>query len=93
VVLGPPLSFYINRSMIITDLVTVRVYYWMPDYNNVLNEFLWQTKDIVPEIPRVHKFLNFWHKEIDAVINEVQISYAKKSDFRVVDIWQHLRPM
>ena len=79
--------------MIIKDLVTVHVYYWMPDYNNVLNEFIWQTKDIVPEIPRVHKFLNFWHAEIDAVINEVQVSYAKSSDYRVADIWQQLRPM
>ncbi len=79
--------------MIVKELVTVHVYYWMPDYNNVLNQFIWQTKDIVPEIPRVHKFLNFWHEEIDAVINEVQVSFAKKSDYRTVDIWQSLQKM
>ena len=79
--------------MIVKELVTVHDYYWMPDYNNVLNQFIWQTKDIVPEIPRVHKFLNFWHEEIDAVINEVQVSFAKKSDYRTVDIWQSLQKM
>lgn len=57
----------------------------MPDYNNVLQEFIWQTSDIVPEIPRVHKFLNFWHNNIDAIINEVLISHSKKADYRSVD--------
>ena len=50
------------------SLVTVDILYWMPDYDNILQEFVWQTKDVVPEIPRVHKFLDYWHKNIDAVI-------------------------
>ena len=48
--------------MIIKKLVTLNVLYWMPDYENILQQFTWQTKDIVPEYPRVHKFLNHWHK-------------------------------
>jgi uncharacterized protein Usg len=66
-------------------LVTVNVLYYMPDYLDLVQEFIWQTKDIVPEIPRVHKFLNHWKDHIDAPIQEVQISYATKGSYRTVD--------
>ena len=71
--------------MIIKKIVTLNVLYWLPDYNNVLQQFTWQTKDIVPEYPRVHEFLNYWHKEIDAVIAEVQIVHSDNHDYRPVD--------
>ena len=54
--------------------MTLNVLYWMPDYNNVLQEFIWQTSDIKPEYPRVHRFLNYWHDNIEAVISEVNIA-------------------
>ena len=54
-------------------IVTVNVFYWMPDYQNVLQQFIWQTDDVRPEYPRVHKFLNYWHDNIDAVIEEIEI--------------------
>ena len=56
------------------SLVTVDILYWMPDYEYVLQQFIWQTKDVVPDIPRVHKFLNYWHDNIDAVISEVKVA-------------------
>ena len=56
------------------SIVTVDILYWMPDYDNILQEFVWQTKDVVPEIPRVHKFLDYWHKNIDAVISEIKVA-------------------
>ena len=56
------------------SLVTVDILYWMPDYDNILQEFVWQTKDVVPEIPRVHKFLDYWQKNIDAVISEIKVA-------------------
>jgi uncharacterized protein Usg len=54
-------------------IVTVNVFYWMPEYSNIIQQFIWQTNDIKPEYPRVHKFLNYWHDNIDAVISEVEI--------------------
>ena len=59
--------------LIKNTIVTVNVFYWMPDYQNVLQQFIWQTDDIRPEYPRVHKFLNYWHDNIDAVIEEIEI--------------------
>ena len=59
--------------LIKNTIVTVSVFYWMPDYQNVLQQFIWQTDDVRPEYPRVHKFLNYWYDNIDAVISEIEI--------------------
>ena len=62
--------------------VVLRVYYWMPDYNNILQEFMWQLNDVVPEYPRVHKFLNHWHDNIEAVIETVEVSHGRTEEVR-----------
>ena len=66
-------------------LITVNVNYWMPDYNNILQEFIWQTDDYIQKLTRVHKFLNFWYKEIDAVISEVYVSVGNDREIRYTD--------
>ena len=55
-------------------IVTLNVLYWMPDYDHILQQFVWQTADVRPEYPRVHRFLNYWYDNIEAVISEVIIS-------------------
>ena len=86
---GLPLFYFINTNMPLIiklrELVLVNVNYWLPDYENVLQEFIWQTEDVVPEIPKVHNFLNFWHNNIDAVINEVYISTTSHNKFNHTD--------
>jgi uncharacterized protein Usg len=62
--------------------VVLRVYYWMPDYNNILQEFMWQLNDVVPEYPRVHRFLNHWHENIEAVIETVEVSHGRTEEAR-----------
>ena len=76
--------------IVLKEDVIVNVLYWMPDYNNILQEFIWQTEDIVPEYPRVHKFLDFWHREIDAVISEIHLSHTHKKSWRTVDWLQRM---
>ena len=71
-------------------LVLVNVNYFLPDYINLVQEFIWQTEDYVPKLPRVHKFLNYWHKEIDAVINEVSISYNDEFKMNYTDYFKEL---
>ena len=60
--------------LIKNTIVTLNVLYWMPDYTHILQEFIWQTVDVRPEYPRVHRFLNYWHDNIEAVISEVNIA-------------------
>tara|TARA_Y100000817_G_scaffold296389_1_gene271873 strand:+ start:27 stop:266 length:240 start_codon:yes stop_codon:yes gene_type:complete len=62
-------------------LVTVDILYWIPDYRHILQEFIWQTDDLVPEMPRVHKFLNFWYENIDAVISEIRVMDGDENSF------------
>ena len=64
------------------SLVTVDILYYMPDYTDIVQQFVWQTNDITPDLPRVHKFLNFWKSDIDAVIKEVSVAYTNDSDRR-----------
>ena len=71
-------------------LVLVDILYWMPDYHNVLQEFIWETDDYIPKLHRVNNFLNYWHKEIDAVINEVQISYGDEPKIQYTDFVKEL---
>ena len=66
-------------------LATVDVLYWMPDYQDILQQYVWQTADIRPEYPRIHKFLNYWKDNIDAVIAEVKISDSEMARIRRVD--------
>jgi uncharacterized protein Usg len=55
-------------------LTTAEVLYFIPDHPALLQSFTWQTLDVVPEFPRVHRFLDFWRREIDAVIHSVSVT-------------------
>ena len=55
-------------------LATAEVLYYIPDHPNLLQTFIWQTLDLAPQYPRIHKFLDFWRREIDAVIHSVTLA-------------------
>jgi uncharacterized protein Usg len=72
-------------------LTTAEVLYYIPDHPSLLQSFLWQTLDVAPDFPRVHRFLDFWRAEIDAVIHSVQVTAAglvtpAKLEFRQIQI-------
>ena len=68
-------------------LITIDIFYYRPDYSNILQEFLWQTTDVAPELRRTHKFLNYWHSNINAIVQEVLISINERNygKYRSVD--------
>jgi uncharacterized protein Usg len=55
-------------------LATAEVLYYLPDHPSLLQSFVWQTLDLAPSYPRIHRFLEFWRREIDAVIHSVQLA-------------------
>lgn len=55
-------------------LATAEVLYYMPDHPALLQSFVWQTLDLAPAYPRIRKFLEYWRREIDAVIHSVQLA-------------------
>ena len=68
--------------LIRNTIVTINVLYWMPDYTHILQEFIWQTSDMRPEYPRVHRFLNYLHDNIEAVISEVKIADNYETSYK-----------
>jgi uncharacterized protein Usg len=67
---------------LLTKSVLVNVIYFRPDYRSILQEFIWTTDDIVPELVRVHRFLNFWRMNLtEAPIYEVSI-YVSNGEFQ-----------
>ena len=75
--------------MIITSTkpVLLKVYYYIPEYPSLLQEFSWAFDDHVPELIKTYKFLRHWHKTIDAVVSEVLISISGEytATYRSVD--------
>lgn len=55
-------------------LATAEVLYYLPDHPSLLQSFVWQTLDLAPAYPRLHRFLDFWRREIEAVIHSVQLA-------------------
>jgi uncharacterized protein Usg len=66
----------LDRQLRGERLTTAQVLYYLPDHPALLQEFLWQTLDLAPAYPRMHRFLMFWRREIDAVIHSVTLSSA-----------------
>ena len=60
--------------MIIIDkpvIITIEIIYYLPDYPSLVQTFILQRSDVLPYLPRFHKFLNFWKNEIEAVIKDI----------------------
>ena len=66
-------------------VASVQVVYYIPDYLNIVNEFIWQTADQLPEYPRITRFLDYWDKNIDGPIKEVYIYDHEEAKVRHVD--------
>jgi uncharacterized protein Usg len=66
-------------------LVTVDIFYYMPDYTHLVQEFIWQMEDNVPEMERVRKYLRHWKEEIDVVLKEIKIGYGSSSGYKRVE--------
>ena len=66
-------------------VASVQVVYYIPDYMSLVNEFIWQTEDQLPEYPRITRFLDYWDKNIDGPIKEVYIYDHEEAKVRHVD--------
>jgi len=81
-----------DLSKQLTDyrLITAQIYYHMPDFEEILQEFIWQEYDLAPKFPELNKFLTFWEKKIDGRLHSVYVAKTEiitSSDYRNAD-WQ-----
>lgn len=69
-------------------LTTAKILYHMPDFQAVLQEFIWQEYDLAPRFPELRKFLGFWTREIEGPLHSVYVAEAKLircNDYRFAD--------
>ncbi len=52
-------------------LTTAEILYHLPDHPALLQSFIWQNYDIAPRYPELHKFLNFWTRQIEGRLHSV----------------------
>lgn len=43
-------------------LTTAEITYHLPDYPDLLQNFIWQDLDMIPHLPALRKFLAYWQK-------------------------------
>lgn len=55
-------------------LTTAEILYYMPDHPSLLQSYVWQFHDQAPRYPRLHRFLDYWRGNIDAVIHSVSVA-------------------
>ncbi|MFZ5609156.1 MAG: Usg family protein [Pseudomonadota bacterium] len=55
---------------------TAEVLYHLPEHPHVLQTFVWQTLDLAPRFPRIHRFLDYWVRNIDGVLHSVRLASA-----------------
>ncbi len=58
-------------------LTTAEFFYRMPDYQNVLNTFVWQDYDLAPDHPKLFKFIEFWQDQIEGKLHSVRFVHRK----------------
>lgn len=57
-------------------LTTAQILYRMPDYDSLLQTYIWQDYDLAPDFPEMQKFLDFWKDNLDGPLHSVR--YAHK---------------
>ncbi len=58
-------------------LTTAEILYHLPDHPALLQTFIWQDLDIAPQYPVLHKFLDFWTREIEGNLHSVRVASGK----------------
>ena len=69
-------------------LSTVQIHYFMPDHPSLLQAFVLQQYDIAPAFPELDRFLDYWRREIEAVLHSVRVAHKHllgPAEWRAVD--------
>src|SRR4051794_3227009 len=57
-------------------LTTAEILYHLPDHPSVLQSFIWQQLDLAPEFPELHRFLDYWMRNLDGKLHSVKVAHA-----------------
>jgi uncharacterized protein Usg len=57
-------------------LTTAEILYHMPDHPGLLQSYIWQELDLAPQFPALHKFLDFWTRNLEGKLHSVRVGHA-----------------
>ena len=55
-------------------LATAEILYFLPDYPDLLQSYIWQEYDRIPDFPELHRFLMFWERHLDGKLYSVKLA-------------------
>lgn len=58
-------------------LTTAHILYRIPDFESVLQTFVWQDYDVAPEFPVMRKFLDFWQDKLDGPLHSIRYTHRR----------------
>ena len=58
-------------------LTTAEFTYRLPDFQHVLNTFLWQAYERAPEHAKLRSFIDFWKNEIEGPLHSVRYVHRR----------------
>ena len=58
-------------------LTTAHILYRRPDYQWLLQTYVWQNYDLCPHFPVLNKFLEFWQDQIEGPLHSVTVAHSK----------------
>ena len=66
----------------------MQIHYFLPDHPSLLQAFVMQQYDLAPRFPELDRFLDYWRREIEAVLHSVQVAHKHligPAEWRAVD--------
>ena len=69
-----PLVSALERQLQGYRLTTAEILYRLPDHPTLLQSFVWQELDLLPHLPVLTRFLDFWERTIEGRLHSVRIS-------------------
>lgn len=55
-------------------LTTAEILYHLPDHPSLLQTYIWQQLDKIPDFPQLKRFLDFWERKLDGKLYSVRIA-------------------
>jgi uncharacterized protein Usg len=59
-----------------TSLITAHIVYRRPDHLWLLQDYVWQDYDRLPDFPALLKFLRFWRDHLDGPLYSVRVGHV-----------------
>ena len=79
----------IDPSLADYRLTTAEIFYHLPDYPDLMQTYVWQELDRLPDFPKLHEFLGLWEREIDGKLHSIRVAYVdiiQPGDWRHTDV-------